>query len=116
MVNPLSESSSAEAINAASVHAEAVERARVAQIQETVQETARVTKEALLESLKEVFGDGDNKDPEQMKILVRRIPILCTNVEAMHERLDSIDENIRWAVRIILGGVLLAILKLVLIP
>jgi len=37
-----------------------------------------------------------------MKILVRRIPILCTNIEAMHESIEKIENNLSWAVKIVL--------------
>jgi len=50
------------------------------------------TKQQLLEALKEVFGEGDN--PAQMKILVRRIPIICTNIEEMHEGIKDIKEHV----------------------
>lgn len=50
-------------------------------------------KGALIDSLKEVFGDSDSKNPEQMTILVRRIPILCTQIDAMRKQLDTLHEN-----------------------
>ncbi len=101
----LSESNSAEAIQTAAVHAEAIEKARMAQI--TV---------ALTDALTKVFGDSDSESPTQMKVLVRRIPILCVNVEAMHTDLAEIKGNIKWAVRIVIGAVIVALLKLVLLP
>lgn len=50
---------------------------------------------ALTDALEKVFGDGDSKDPDQMRILVRRIPILCTNIEQMHETLGKLDDYIK---------------------
>lgn len=101
----------------------AVELAREAQQRELVEQTALKTKEALLDGLKEVFGEGDSKDPSQMTVLIRRVPILCTNIEAMHQALERTDINVAkitdnqtWVVRIIVGAVAVALLKLVLIP
>lgn len=93
----------------------AVELAREAQQRELVEQTAAKTKEALLDGLKEVFGEGD-KDPNQMTVLIRRVPILCTNIEAMHKAIDKINENQTWVVRIVVGAVIAGVLKLVFLP
>lgn len=110
------EQASAEAVHKAKNAAQAIEFAREAQLAKAVEDTALRTKEALLDGLREVFGDGDEKDPDQMKILVRRIPILCASVIQMHEDIKNINGNIKWGVRIVIGAVIVAILKLVLIP
>lgn len=94
----------------------AVELAREVQLAEAIAKTAAETKQALLEGLQEVFGEGDEKDPSRMVVLVRRIPILCTNITQMQTDIASINDNQKWAVRIIIGAVILALLKLVLIP
>lgn len=83
---------------------------------EMLQKSTQQTKEALVDALKQVFGDGDEKDPNQMKILVRRIPILCTSVIQMHEDIADMKDNFKWGMRVIIGAVLVAVLKLVLIP
>ena len=70
-------------------------------------------KETVAEALKEVFTEGDTKEPE-MKILIRRIPILCTNVEAMHKSIEKMEDNIIWIVRLIIGAVVLAGLTIIL--
>lgn len=117
---------SKEAVHAVAGAAEAVEAARAAQLAEISEEnkrvakaaaleTAELTKTALVESLKEVFGEGDRNDG-QMVVLVRRIPILCTNVEQMHKAIESIQGNITWGVRIVIAAVFLALLKLIFIP
>jgi|GEM_PF-3627806 len=77
-----------------------------------------------IEALREVFGEGDEKrDPEQMKILIRRIPLICNDVKAINVGMDdikgdiaSINDNLKWAVRLIIGAVILGLLKLILIP
>lgn len=101
----------------------AVEIAREVQNEELVMKTAQKTKEALLEGLKEVFGGDENKETGEMRVLVKRIPILCTNIENMHEQLKEMKEaiketgdNIKWGVRVVLGAVLLAVLKVIFIP
>lgn len=111
-----SQEASAEAIHKTKNAQAAVELARQVQLEEAITKTALQTKAALLEGLKEVFGDGDEKDPDQMRILVRRIPILCTTVETMHLNLEKIQSNMTWIVRLIIGAVVLALLKLVLLP
>lgn len=67
-----SEEASADAVHKAKSAAQAVEMAREAQLSELVEQTAQKTKQALLEGLKEVFGDGDEKNPAQMKIQIGR--------------------------------------------
>ncbi len=83
-----------------------------------VENTARLTDQrvenALTNALGKVFGSSDSKDPEQMKILVRRIPILCTQVENIHDSLADIKDNIKWATRVVIGAVILSVLGLVL--
>lgn len=106
---------SATAVHKAQSAALAVEISRQVQLEETIQKTAEVTKASLLAGLKEVFGDGDEKDPNQMKVLVRRIPILCSSVDSMHKSLEKIESNQAWVVRIVLGAVILAVLKLVIL-
>lgn len=106
---------SAEAIHKTKNAAQAIETARELQLARAVEETAQKTKASLLEGLKEVFGESDSKDPDQMRILVRRIPILCTNIEQMHQDISSIQSNITWALRLIIGAILLAVLKLILL-
>lgn len=106
-----SENASAEAIHKAKNAQAAIEVAREAQMLEMVEKTAQRTKESLLEGLKEVFAD-DNKDPEQMKVLVQRIPILCTSVLQMHADIAKINENLTWGVRIVLGAVIMGVMAL----
>lgn len=107
---------SAEAVHKAKSAQQAVEVARELQLAKAVEETAERTKKALLEGLKEVFGDSDSSNPEHMKILVRRIPILCTNVLQMHDDIKAMKDNQTWAVRIIIGLFIAAVAKLVFIP
>lgn len=116
------EEASAHAVHKAKSAAAAVELSREVQMQEAIQKTAEQTKQTVVEALKEVFGDGDENNPTQMKVLVRRIPILCTNIEAMHKEIANtredvveIKDNLKWGTRLVLGAVLLSLLGTVLI-
>lgn len=45
---------------------------------------------------------------------VSRIPLICQSIVGIDTRLKSIESNLAWAVRIIVGAVLVALLALVL--
>lgn len=100
---------SAEAVHKTKNAQQAIEHARELQMQRAVEEVAQRTKKDLIAGLREVFGDSDNKDPEQMKVLVRRIPILCVTMLQMHEDIKALKDNQTWAVRIIVGLFIAAI-------
>ncbi len=81
------------------------------------------TKEIMVEALREVFGKGDEGASGEMNILVRRIPFICNDIAQIHKdinttatNIEKISGNINKGVWIILTAVLIAILKLVLIP
>jgi hypothetical protein len=59
----------AEAVHKAKNAQAAIELARQAQLASAVEAAAQKTKDALLEGLKEVFGDSDSEDPTRMKCL-----------------------------------------------
>lgn len=101
-----------DAVHAARDAQQAVELAREVQLEKAVKETARQTKEALLEGLKEVFGDT-SEDPGQMKVLVRRIPILCTSIDQMHKDISDIKDSQKWAMRAIVGGMISIVVAVV---
>lgn len=111
-----SKEASAEAVHTAKNAAEAIELAREAQLQEAIKKTASETKAALLEGLKEVFDFNDENDNGEMKILVRRIPLICQDVKQIHTDIASINDNLKWGVRIVLAAVFAALLKLIFIP
>ena len=116
-------SASEEAIHKAKNAQQAVEAAREAQNLELVEEAARRTKEALLEGLKEVFSNDNDTWPGKMTVILQRVPILCSTVLVMHEQIENMDkkleatnENIKWAVRIIIGAVILGLMKILFMP
>jgi Fe-S cluster assembly ATPase SufC len=117
------EDASKEAVHTAKNAAQAVEVARQTQMIEVAKAAAAETKIMLMESLREVFGEGDQKNPEQMQILVQRIPLICQDVNQIHvdirevkDSVEKINNNTVWGVRLILGTVILAILKVILLP
>ncbi len=105
----IAEEASAEAAHKAKGAQQAIEIAREAQLAQAV---AR-TKDALLEGLKEVFGSGDSGNPREMRVLVHRIPILCTRIDAMDKNIQEMRDNQKWAVRIIVALFLAAVGKVV---
>lgn len=102
-----------DAVHAVRDAQQAVEMARQAQLHEAVEKTAARTKESLLEGLKEVFGDSEAKDPAQMKVLVHRIPILCTRIDAMDKNIEELRDGQTFAIRAILGGIVSIIVAVV---
>lgn len=110
------EQASAEAVHKAKNAQAAVEIAREAQLNDLVEKTAIRAKESLLEGLKEVFGDLEPKNPQQMSVLVQRIPILCTNILQMHSDIAELKDSQKWAVRIVIGLFIAAVAKMVFIP
>lgn len=105
-ITPEVQEASQEAVKTATVHADAVETARQAQIDAAVSKTAQETKSAILESLKEIFTDADPENPEHMKIIYSKIPILCVRVDAIDRNIVTINENIKWAARAAIGAVI----------
>ncbi len=115
-MEPTAHEASAEAAHKAKSAQAAVELARELQQAEMIEKTAQKTKEALLEGLREVFTNDATKSPSQMSVLIQRVPIICTSIMQMHDDIKDLKDSQRWAVRIVVGAVLAAVLKLVLLP
>lgn len=109
---PTLDNASADAVDKTKTAQEAIEVARQAQLEAAVEKTALRTKSDMLDVFKEVFGDSDSEDPQKMKVLVRRIPILCTSVEQMHSDIGDIKDNLKWGVRLIIGAVVVSLIAL----
>jgi len=112
-----SHEASAEAVHAAKNAAMAVELSREAQLAEAVMTAALQTEASVLKAIREVFGDGDEQNPNQMKILVRRIPLICQDIKQIHTDMGDmradvakINDNISKGVWIILGAVILGLM------
>lgn len=104
---------SSDAVHKAKNAQQAIEVAREIQNAKLVEDTAQETKKALIEGLKEVFGESDTANPQEMKVLVRRIPILCTNIANMHLAIEEMKDNQKWVTRAIIGGVIAAVFALI---
>jgi len=76
----LAESNSAEAVNAAAVHAEAIEKARVSQIEAAVSS-----------AIAQFFDRGVQ---EKRYIDVGRIPFICDDLHGIHETLNKIEDKL----------------------
>lgn len=111
--DPTPEEAAAIAVHKVTSAAQATEMTRQVQVQQAIEDTAVRTKQSMMEVLKDIFGDSDSKDPEQMKILVRRIPLLCTRIDQMHNDISSIQSNLSWGIRLVLGAVILAVVYVV---
>lgn len=96
------EEASAEAVHKAKNAAQAIEVARAVQ-----------TKASMIEALQEVFGETEPENPKEMRILVQRIPILCSTVLQMHADIASIKDNLQWGVRIALGALITGVIAFV---
>jgi hypothetical protein len=107
---------SEEAIHKAKGAAQAIERAREAQQAELVETIADKVGVKLLSSLKEVFQNDNDKTPQEMTVLIQRVPIICTSIMQMHDDIKDLKETNKWVARIVVLAVLGAVLKTVLIP
>lgn len=109
-----------QAVQKARDAAQALEIARETQIHKAAElaaeKASRRTTDDLIFSLKEVFGDSDSSSSGEMKILVRRIPILCVNIEQMHNDIRALKDSQTWAVRIVVGLFIAAVAKMIFLP
>lgn len=78
----LAESLSAEAAQAAAVHAEATEKARTAQMHSVV-----------ISALKEILTQGDEGTK---RLLIQKIPLLCTDIMRMKDDITLIKKIGGW--------------------
>lgn len=105
-----------DVVHAARDEAQAREVSRQAQLDEAIEKTSLRTKADVLDVFQQVFGDGDSKDPHEMKVLVQRIPILCTQITQMHADIGEMRDNQKWATRIVVGLFITAVAKMVFLP
>lgn len=64
----------------------------------------------LADALREVFGELEES---KRLVDVSRIPLICQSIVDMHKSIDDINKNLTWGVRTVIGGVILALLKVV---
>lgn len=102
---------SKEAIVKAKEAAEAIEISRSTQMQDMLDRSDERITGLLSKVLKNVFGEYENSG---RFIDAAKIPLICQQINQLHDNVASIQDNIKWAARIIIGAVILALLALVL--
>lgn len=130
MKEPLSSlpEQSKEAIHAAKNAAQAVEIARNDQAQQVAElaaiKAAELAAEKLFEDRRltrivhEAVMKGfsfEDSDERRRFIDVTKEKLICQSIVNISNRLDGIEGNLTWGVRIVLGAVILALLGMVLI-
>lgn len=139
----LAESQSAEAINATKNAAEAVERARAAQLAAAVTLTEERMASIVKHQVENVLASGSEQDKS---IILARVPYICQDIKnfnargerveqavreilemledkyakksdiiPIHKNLDGLNDNVKWVVRLVIGAVIAALLGLVII-
>ena len=73
-----------------------------------MQENKELTK-SVANALREVFNE--NVDSSRF-IDISRIPLICQSIINISTRLDKIEGNITWGIRLILGTIILGALAL----
>lgn len=86
---------------------QAIEIARESQIAEMVAQTAEQTRKAVLEGLNAIFKPADDTDPEHMKIIYGKIPILCIRMDNVDRNIEKINKTLQWIAGLIIGAVVL---------
>lgn len=67
------------------------------------------TTETIVDALKKVF---DSEVESGQFIDVRKIPLICLKIVDINKQIDSINDSIKWVVRLIIGATILGILAL----
>jgi len=88
---PIAESHSAEAVNAQAIAAEAIEKARKAQMEELLAASEARMTDALATALRTVFGE--NEDAGRF-VDVSRVPLLCKSVVDINIKLAGIEKKL----------------------
>ena len=94
---------SAEAVHKAKNAQQAIETAREAHNAVLIEETAKRTEESVFKALETIFGMGSQKSPEEMRLILQRVPILCTTVLQIQLDIGDIKDNQKWATRAFIG-------------
>lgn len=113
-MDPVPEITSAEAVQKTKEAAEAVETARMEQMNSANMESEKRITAAFTEALKQTFETDDTESGQKKFIDITRIPLICKDISDMKTRIGNIDDNLKWGVRIVLGAVIVAVIGLVL--
>jgi hypothetical protein len=108
-MNP--EEASAQVISTKTDAAEAIEKSRIAQNETLINEVV----DRVLKGLGKVFTDDPTKESDYMTVIHSKIPVLCVRMNSLDAKIDKIEANTTWGIRIIVGAVILALLKLVIL-
>ncbi len=99
---------------------QAVEYAREMQNKQLVEETAARTEASVLKVIESVFGNDNETDPRQMRVIMQRVPLLCTNVDRMHiaidallEKVGALQDNQKWTSRAVMGGIVTVVVAVI---
>lgn len=107
------EVTSAEAAQKTKEAAEALQKAQAEQIEHSNRASEERITSAFTVALKKAFST-DEIDGQKRFIDITRIPLICQNINQMHEDIASIKDNLKWGVRVVIGAVLLAGVTMVL--
>lgn len=107
---------SIEAVSKAKDAAEAIEVSRAKQLEEMFDKMEDSNVKTLSDVLKNVFGEFENSG---RFIDIKRIPLICAQITKIHDDnerqkadISNINDNLKWAVRIVLGAVIMGLLTL----
>lgn len=116
-----------EAVQKTTEAAAAVERAREGQIHTANLESEERMLKSLTKTIKDAFNTDDDQGQRRF-IDITRIPVICRDIATMHEDIaiikgsiknntddvTSIKDSMKWAVRIVVGSIILGIVAKVL--
>ncbi len=91
---------SAEAVHKTKNAQQAIEIAREAQMAS-----------AIAQAVKEVFSLDDGNGQKRF-VDISRVPLICQAVVGIDQRLKSIEGNMTWGVRIIIGAFIMGVVAL----
>ena len=98
----IADEASAEAIHKAKNAQQAVEFAREAQLAS-----------AIAQAVKEIFSLDDGQGRKRF-VDISRVPLICQAILGIDERLKTMEGNLTWGVRIVIGAFIVALTALVL--
>lgn len=80
----------------------------------TAEAAAQVNKPTDVEYLAQVLREVLDKGKAQGKYIdIGRIPFICDHIETTDKRLEKIEDNITWGVRVIIGAVITLAIALI---
>lgn len=111
--DPTPEVTSAEAVQKTKEAAQAVERAREVQMNTANLESEKRILDSITDTIKDAFKT-DNGDGQKKFIDITRIPLICHDIATMRGDIATINDNLKWGPRVVIGAVILALIGMVL--